>query len=77
MYLTNPNTVSRTLALFDRSGLNAWSDLIMLNTVLETCIRHREFQRLEAVFSTFGQQRMKPTTHTYFVLIRANGAPAR
>merc|ERR1740129_627557 len=65
----NPNTVSRTLALLDRSGLDATSDEIMLNTVLETCIKHREFQRLQAILSRYGDQSMLPSAHTYAVLI--------
>merc|ERR1740122_887422 len=70
----NQNNVSRTLALLDRSGLDAWSDEIMLNTVLETCIKHREFQRLQAILSRYGHQSMLPSAHTYAVLIKAYGA---
>jgi len=71
---SNQNNVSRTLALLDRSGLDAWSDEIMLNTVLETCIKHGEFQRLQDILSRYGHQSMQPSTHTYAVLIRAYGA---
>merc|ERR1719189_2699576 len=38
----NPKDVAKALALFDRSGLDVCSDEILLNTVLETCIRHRQ-----------------------------------
>jgi len=71
---SNQNNVSRTLALLDRSGLDAWSDEIMLNTVLETCIKHCEFQRLEAILSRWEHQSMLPSAHTYAVLIKAYGA---
>jgi len=69
----NQNNVSRTFALFDRSGLDAWSDEVMFNTVLETCIKHGEFERLEAILSRYQHQSMLPSAHTYAVLIKAYG----
>lgn len=75
----NPKYVGRALALLDRSGLSAWSDEILLNTVLETCIRHREYQRLEAILSKKGQDGclVWPSVHTYASLIKASGVLKR
>jgi len=71
--LSNPNKICWSLALLDRSGLDASSDEIMLCTVLETCFKHREFQRLQAILSRYGHQSMLPSAHTYAVLIKAYG----
>ena len=44
--LRGPKDVAKILDLLDRSGVDVCTDEILLNTILETCIRHREFRRL-------------------------------
>eukprot|EP00401_Gymnodinium_catenatum_P001463 CAMPEP_0117480308 /NCGR_PEP_ID=MMETSP0784-20121206/12325_1 /TAXON_ID=39447 /ORGANISM="" /LENGTH=1031 /DNA_ID=CAMNT_0005274745 /DNA_START=81 /DNA_END=3177 /DNA_ORIENTATION=+ len=63
--------VRRTLALLDRAGLDVCSDEILLNTVLETCIRQQELLRLRGVLEAFTASGMRPSVHTYGTLIRA------
>lgn len=63
--------VSRALALLDRSGLDVCSDEVLLNTVLETCIRHREYRRLEKIIDAFRKSSIQPSVHIYGGLIKA------
>jgi len=63
--------VGRALALLDRSGLDACSDEVLLNTLLETCIRHHEHHRLEMVVDGFITSGLLPSVHTYGSLIKA------
>mmetsp|Transcript_72309 Transcript_72309/g.128137 ORF Transcript_72309/g.128137 Transcript_72309/m.128137 type:complete len:1024 (-) Transcript_72309:42-3113(-) len=63
--------VDRALALLDQAGLDVCSDEILMNSVLETCIRHHKLQRLESVVDAFGRSSIQPTVHTYASLIKA------
>lgn len=63
--------VGPTLDLLDRSGVNVCSDEILFNTVLETCIRHRQTDRLVSTIATFKASKMRPSVHTYGSLIKA------
>lgn len=65
--------VAKALELLDRSGLDVFADDILLNAVLETCIRHRELQRLESIVSIFSQSNHRPSVQTYAALIKAHG----
>jgi len=67
----NNHDVQRALALLDRTGIEVCSDEILLNTVLETCIRHRENARLKAVVAAYRRSDMRPSVHTYGSLIKA------
>mmetsp|Transcript_123506 Transcript_123506/g.360675 ORF Transcript_123506/g.360675 Transcript_123506/m.360675 type:complete len:1028 (-) Transcript_123506:55-3138(-) len=67
----NPRDVSRALALLDRSAIDICSDEILLNTVLETCIRHREHRRLEEMLQAYCGSALRPQVHTYGCLIKA------
>ncbi|CAK0824769.1 unnamed protein product [Prorocentrum cordatum] len=68
----NNHDVQRALALLDRTGtIEVCSDEILLNTVLETCIRHRENTRLKAVVAAYRRSDMRPSVHTYGSLIKA------
>jgi len=67
----NPRDVAKALALLDRSGIDICSDEILLNTVLETCIRHRECRRLEGVLAAYSRCSLRPSVHTYGSLIKA------
>lgn len=63
--------VDRALALLDQAGLDVCSDEILMNSVLETCIRHSKLQRLEIVVDAFSKSGIQPTVHTYASLIKA------
>merc|ERR1719482_707291 len=49
----DPKDVGRALELLDRSGVDVCSDEVLLNTVLETCTRHRQMQRLNSIIAAF------------------------
>mmetsp|Transcript_36261 Transcript_36261/g.67745 ORF Transcript_36261/g.67745 Transcript_36261/m.67745 type:complete len:624 (+) Transcript_36261:1-1872(+) len=65
--------VGRALALLDHSGVDVCSDEVLLSTVLETCIRHRELSRLEHITDSFNKSSLQPGVHTYGSLIKACG----
>jgi pentatricopeptide repeat protein len=67
----NHGDVQRALALLDRTEIQVCSDEILLNTVLETCIRHREQARLRQVVAAYRKSDMRPGVHTYGSLIKA------
>eukprot|EP00929_Paragymnodinium_shiwhaense_P065475 TRINITY_DN32817_c0_g1_i1.p1 TRINITY_DN32817_c0_g1~~TRINITY_DN32817_c0_g1_i1.p1 ORF type:complete len:1033 (-),score=307.54 TRINITY_DN32817_c0_g1_i1:481-3579(-) len=60
--------------LLDKSGVEVVSDEVLLNTVLETSIRHRESKRVQAVLASYAARKttFRPAMHTYGMLIRAN-----
>jgi len=63
--------VGRALELLDRSGVDVCSDEVLLNTVLETCTRHRKLPRLESIIESFTNSNLRPSVHTYGSLIKA------
>jgi len=67
----NPLQVKRTLELLDTSGLDVCSDEVLLNTVVETCIWHKQFPRLEQVLKSFHASGLRPSVPTYGSLIKA------
>jgi pentatricopeptide repeat protein len=67
----DPRDVGKALSLLDRSGLDVCSDEVMLNTVLETCIKHRRFDRTSAIVHAFPGSEMHASEHTYGTLIKA------
>jgi len=69
----DPKDVVRALELLDRSGVDVCSDEVLLNTVLETCTRHRQLQRLESIIAAFTSSNLRPSVHTYGSLIKACG----
>lgn len=71
--VTNPRKVFQTLALIESSGVDVFSDEVMLNTVLETCIRHNETSRLEKILNGFLDSGLKPSIHTFASLLKAAG----
>mmetsp|Transcript_81527 Transcript_81527/g.149165 ORF Transcript_81527/g.149165 Transcript_81527/m.149165 type:complete len:1018 (-) Transcript_81527:339-3392(-) len=67
----DPKHVHGALALLDNSGVDVCSDEVLLNSVLECCIRHHVHRRLEYVIDAFNKSSMQPTVHTYGCLIKA------
>jgi len=66
-----PRDVARALALLDRSNLDVYSDEVLLNTVVETCVRHKENKRLQVIVDGFASSSLTPSVHTYGTLIKA------
>jgi len=63
--------LQRCFKLLDRSGIDPCSDEILMNTVLETCTRHREFERMEDLLMRFEQSNLRPAVPTYGSIIKA------
>ena len=51
--------------------LNVYKDEILLNTVVETCIKHKETHRLQAIVSGLATSGLRPSVHTYGTIIKA------
>mmetsp|Transcript_115522 Transcript_115522/g.337956 ORF Transcript_115522/g.337956 Transcript_115522/m.337956 type:complete len:1040 (-) Transcript_115522:178-3297(-) len=66
-----PEIVAKALALLDRTGIDICSEEILLNTVLETCIRHKECGRLENIIANYHRCSLRPSVHTFGTLIKA------
>jgi len=69
--IRNPKQVGKTLELLDHSGIDVCSDEVLLNTVVETCIWHKNYDRLDALLSAFASSSLKPSVPTYGSLIKA------
>jgi len=67
----NPKDIVRALELLDESHIDVCSDEILLNSVLETCIRHQETRRLEGVIASFAKSKIRASVSTYGSLIKA------
>jgi pentatricopeptide repeat protein len=67
----DPKDVARALDLLDRTRIDVCSDEVLLNTVLETCTRHRQMDRLVSVVAAFTASKLRPSVHTYGSLIKA------
>lgn len=64
--------VGRVLALFDSLELDICKDEILLNGVIDCCIRHSEFRRLRELLDAVQMSALRPAVHTYGCLIRAH-----
>jgi len=63
--------VQKCFDFLDRSGVDPCSDEILLNTVLEICIRHKEFNRLAKLMANFEKSTLRPSVPTYGAIIKA------
>jgi pentatricopeptide repeat protein len=70
----NPKDTEKALDLLDRSAVDVFSDGVLLNSVIETCIRHRQHKRLEAIIAKFIEPNVEASVRTYGLLIKACGA---
>mmetsp|Transcript_16123 Transcript_16123/g.29030 ORF Transcript_16123/g.29030 Transcript_16123/m.29030 type:complete len:1035 (+) Transcript_16123:85-3189(+) len=68
---------ARVLELLDTLDLNICSDEVLLNIVLDTCIRQSEQQRLVTILKSYEKSNLWPAPHTYGTLIRAYSALKR
>lgn len=70
----NPKEVVRCLELLDQAKIDVCSDEILLNSVLETCTRHKEIRRLETILNQFSKSNLRASVSTYGSLIKACGS---
>lgn len=63
--------VEKALSLLDRTGLDVCSDEVLLNTVLETCIRHKKVDRISNIILNFPRVGVRASVHTYGSMIKA------
>jgi len=63
--------VDRTLNLIQRAGV--CPDEVLVNTLLDACIRLRDVKRLTAALSTFRGSGVVPSEHAYGTVIKAYG----
>merc|ERR1719389_1349100 len=63
--------VDRTIALIQTSGVTP--DEVLVNTLLDACIRLKDVQRLTAALSTFRGSGVVPSEHAYGTVIKAYG----
>mmetsp|Transcript_74189 Transcript_74189/g.131181 ORF Transcript_74189/g.131181 Transcript_74189/m.131181 type:complete len:1057 (-) Transcript_74189:25-3195(-) len=63
--------VQKCFEFLDRCGVDPCCDEILLNTVLEICIRHKESGRLSRLMADFEKCNLRPAISTYGSLIKA------
>lgn len=63
--------LNKVLALMDRLKIRVSNDEVLMNCVLEMCMRHRLSQRMESIVGSITLEAMKPSPHTYATLFRA------
>jgi len=68
---SQPADVDRTIALIDRSAVTP--DEVLVNTLLDACIRLRDVQRLTGALSTFRKGGVVPSDHAYGSVFKAYG----
>ncbi len=67
-------SAQRALRLVERSGVDLCADEVLLNTVLDVCIRTRDLDALRAALAKFSSQTaLRPSVPTYGTLIKAYG----
>jgi len=69
----NPKHLKRALELLSSTGINACSDEVLLNTVVEACTRSKDREHLEHILDEFSASGMRPSVSTYGSLIKAAG----
>jgi pentatricopeptide repeat protein len=61
----------KILRLMDRLQIDVSTDEVLMNCVLEMCIRHRQVARMRDIVANYSLHKMKPSPHTYAMLFRA------
>jgi len=67
----NPSTATKVLALLDVRKQDFLHDEVLLNSVLETCVRVQEYERLEKLTLQVQEAKLRLSVHTYGSLIKA------
>jgi pentatricopeptide repeat protein len=65
------NDIAKAFALLDLSGVDMHADEAVLNTVMESCMRHRELKRLETIVEKYMSSNPRPSLQTCGLLIKA------
>merc|ERR1719281_512605 len=68
---SQPSDVDRTLSLIEQSPVTP--DDVLVNTLLDACIRLRDVSRLTAALKTFHGSGVVPSEHAYGSVIKAYG----
>jgi pentatricopeptide repeat protein len=68
---SQPTDVDRTIALIERSAVAP--DEVLVNTLLDACIRLRDVKRLTGALSTFRKGGVVPSDHAYGSVFKAYG----
>lgn len=55
----------------DESGVDFCSDEVLLSTVMDACVWHKEFVRAECILESYFQSRLAPSIFAYASLIKA------
>merc|ERR550532_2283922 len=70
--------VKSAMGLLDRIGMEVvLSDGVLLNVALETCVKHKELRRVQALCSAWERCSLQPSAYTYAALIKAYGTLQR
>jgi pentatricopeptide repeat domain-containing protein 1 len=70
-FSSSKDDVDKTLNLIERSRVRP--DEVLVNTLLDACIRLRDVKRLTSALNTFRLSGVVPSEHAYGTLIRAYG----
>lgn len=62
---------ARVFEFLDETNVDFCSDEVLLTTVLDTCMWHKEFARLQGVFENYLKSGLKPSVVVYGSLIKA------
>jgi pentatricopeptide repeat protein len=62
---------ARVFEFLDETDVDFCSDEVLLTTVLDTCMWHKEFARLQRIFENYLQSELKPSVVVYGSLIKA------
>lgn len=64
--------VPRVFRFLDESDVDFCSDEVMLTTVVDACVWHKEFSRVERILESYFASRLVPTVPVYPSLIKAS-----
>jgi len=62
---------ARVFEFLDESGVNFFADEVLLTTVLDTCMWHKEFARVQVLLENYWKSELKPSVVVYGSLIKA------
>lgn len=61
----------RVFQFLDESGVDFFSDEVLLTTVVDSCLWHKEFARLEGILESYFKSGLQPSVPVYGPLIKA------
>merc|ERR1719181_2278706 len=70
-YKSSKEDVDKTLGLIERSRV--CPDEVLVNTLLDACVRLRDAKRLTTALNTFRVSGVVPSEHAYGTLLKAYG----